>query len=323
MNSFATAALEAGVAAVREQVESLVPKPRRSATPADAVRVRWVTKPTACWQITARLAAPYRRATNLSFTPWAMELGKQRIVLPDVNALMFVSARVKDDTLIVCIAEARRTPVEPQDPLTRGSGLLREAAQVLVRLSEPTRQIAATRALRAVSQAIVHAPIQALADAASAATDVEVLVRALQQPDAIEILKSDDRLGPARLRGLQERGRLLAVEGGTLSAPDAARHLHLSRQAVNKRRQQGALVGLNAGRHGYLYPAWQFVRAGTIAGLEALLDGLKGHDPWMQHTFVVSRNARLQGETPLRAIREGKLNEALAAARAFGEHGAA
>ena len=120
------------------------------------------------------------------------------------------------------------------------------------------------------------------------AGDPAQVVRALQQPDAIETLRADDPLGPARLRGLRAREELLTVEGGTLSVDEVAAHLHITRQAVNKRRQQGTLVALDAGRHGYRYPAWQFVREGTLRGLELVLAALKKHDVWMQQIFMVS-----------------------------------
>lgn len=314
--------VEASVAAVREQIESLVPRQRRSGTATDAVRVQRLAKPTLCWRITARLAGSYRHIKNLSFTPAAVELGNYRIVLPDIHDVIFISAGLKDDRLTVCIAEAKRVLAVAHEELNQASELLHEATKTLERMKEPTRQIVAIRALRAVSAAIANSPIQALAEAASASTDVEVLISALQQPDAIETLKSEHPLGPARLRGLGEREKLLAIEGGTVSADDVAKHLSVTRQAVNKRRRQGTLVGLDAGRHGYLYPAWQFVREGTIAGLEAVLDALKDHDPWMQHIFIVTRNMRLDERTPLEALRERKLDDVLTAARAFGEHGA-
>ena len=315
--------VEASIAAVREQVQSIVTRHRRSGTPPERVHVQWVTKPTPCWRITARIAGSYRRALNLWFTSHQVELGENRIVLPKSDLLMFIRAGLQDDRLTLCLVEAKPNARRATQGITDATDLLHEAAKALEQLVEPTRQIAATRALRAVTKAIANSPIQALAEAASASTDVEVLVRALQQPDTIETLKSDDPLGPARLRGLREREKLLEVEGGTLSADHVAKHLGITRQAVNKRRQQGALVGLDAGRHGYLYPAWQFVREGTIPDLEPALQTLKGHDPWMQHIFMVSGNTRLTDRTPLDALRQGLLDDVLTAARALGEHGAA
>jgi hypothetical protein len=177
--------------------------------------------------------------------------------------------------------------------------------------------------VRAVSKAIENASVTAIADAATASSDLEVVVRALQEPETIAALKTDDPLGPARLRGLRERERLLSIEGGTSSAEDVANHLNVTRQAVNKRRKQGTLIGLDAGRHGYLYPRWQFIREGTLPGLEAVIEALEKHDPWMQHVFMVSQNGRLDDVTPLEALRSGRLDDVLKAARTFGEHGAA
>jgi biotin operon repressor len=315
--------VEASIAAVREQVQSIVTRHRRSGSPSERVQVKWVVKPTPCWRITARIAGSYRRTLNLWFTSHQVELGENRIVLPESDILMFIRAGLQDDKLTLCLVEAKQIARRATQDIGEATDLLHEAAKALEQLIEPTRQIAATRALRAVSKAIVNSPIRALAEAASAPTDVEVLVRALQQPDSIETLKADDPLAPARLRGLREREKLLEVEGGTLSADDVAKHLNITRQAVNKRRQQGALVGLDAGRHGYLYPAWQFVREGTIPSLEPVLEALNGHDPWMQHIFMVSGNTRLNDRTPLEALRQGLLDDVLTAARALGEHGAA
>jgi hypothetical protein len=148
-------------------------------------------------------------------------------------------------------------------------------------------------------------------------------MRVLEQPEVIAELKAEDPLAPARVRGLQERARLLSVEGGTWDADRVAEHLRLSRQAVNRRRQQGTLLAIHAGRHGFLYPAWQFTREGTIKGLELVLPVLREHDAWMQQIFMVNANERLGGETPVDALRGGRIQEVARAARAYGEHGAA
>lgn len=313
-------AAEASVASVRDQVQSLVSRQRRSGTAAGRVQVRRVVKPTPCWRITARIeSASPRRAPNLSFSHEQVELGDNRIVVPEPDIVIIFEAGFKDSTLTLWLRMVPKAEREPD----KVNEIVWVASNLREKLNEPTRKIAATRALRAVSRAIANSPIQALADAASAPSDIEVVVRALQQPDAIETLQADDPLGPARLRGLRERERLLTLEGGTLPVDEVANHLNITRQAVNKRRQQGALVGLDAGRHGYRYPAWQFVREGTLLGLEPVLAALEKHDAWTQHIFMVSRNTRLNDRTPLEELRQGRLDDVLKAARAFGEHGSA
>jgi hypothetical protein len=314
--------VESSVEAVRDQVQALATRRERSGTAGARVRLQRVEKPRPGWRITARIASRQRGPRTLSFTPQKLELGEDRIVLTEPDVLMIASAGLKDDTLTLWLVEAKQALGGGDQAIDQASQLVRLAVKTFEQFNEPARQIAATRALRAVSNAIAHSSIQALAEAASAATDMEVLICALQQPDAIETIKAEDPLGPARLRGLQARETLLKAEGGTLSADQVANHLDITRQAVNKRRQQRALVALDAGRHGYRYPAWQFVREGTLPALETVLDALKKHDPWTRHIFMVSPNTRLDDLTPLEALRQERLEDVLMAARAFGEHGA-
>jgi hypothetical protein len=315
--------VEASVAAVREQVQSLVARQQRPRGAPTRVLVRWMRNPTPCWRITARFRLPHHRVPNVWFSSQWLGVDKERIVLPESNLLEIVGAGWKDETLTLCIAQAKEVLASAHRDIKQTNELLGLAAKTLECFTDPARMIAVTRAVRAVSKAIENASVAAIADAATASSDLEVVVRALQEPETIQALKTDDPLGPARLRGLRERERLLSIEGGTSSAEDVANHLNITRQAVNKRRQQGTLIGLDAGRHGYLYPRWQFIREGTLPGLEAVIEALEKHDPWMQHVFMVSPNGRLDDVTPLEALRSGRLDDVLKAALAFGEHGAA
>ena len=115
---------------------------------------------------------------------------------------------------------------------------------------DPLRRVVATRAVRGVTRVIAAARPDTMAEAASESSDVGVLVWALKQPEAIETLTLDDLLAPARLQGLRERERLLKEGGGTLRADEVAQQLQPTRQAVNRRRQLGKLLALDAGRHG-------------------------------------------------------------------------
>ena len=141
--------------------------------------------------------------------------------------------------------------------------------------------------------------------------------------DQLAVLRQQDPLAPARLRGLREREKLLQVEGGTVGVDEAAALLGISRQAVDKRRRAGKLIGLTLGRRGYMYPVWQFSQGGTLPGLEEVLTELRGHDPWMQAIFMLSENTRLSGQAPLHELRHGHVDDVRRAARMLGEHGAA
>lgn len=180
------------------------------------------------------------------------------------------------------------------------------------------------RALTSLARLTEEAGERALGDAAGASSDYEVLLRALEEPSVLTALRAENPLALARLRGLQYRERLLQSEGGTISVAYVASILGLTRQAVDKRRRMGRLIGLNTGRRGYVYPIWQFGPDGSVLpGLELVLAELRGHDPWMQVAFMLNANTRLSGETPLAELRRGHVEEVRRAARAYGEQGAA
>lgn len=200
-----------------------------------------------------------------------------------------------------------------------------EATARLLRTGRsPVKAVFLARALNALARLASTVDERALGDASGASSDYAVLVRALESPAVVGELGRDDPLAATRLRGLESKERLLAAEGGVLPAEHVARLLGMTRQGVDKRRKTGRLIGLSRGRRGYAYPLWQFHPAGgTLPGLEEVLAALAGYDPWIQASFMLSGDARLQGETPLAELRRGRLAAVLRSARAYGEQGAA
>jgi hypothetical protein len=124
-------------------------------------------------------------------------------------------------------------------------------------------------------------------------------------------------------RGREAQRELLAAEGGVLSGAAVAELLGLSRQAVDKRRRSGRLIGLTTGRRGIVYPAWQFTERGVLPGLEEVLEDLAGHDPWMQAIFMLTPDAWLDEQSPLAELKKGHLDRVRVAAQMLGVHGAA
>ncbi|MDI3340090.1 MAG: hypothetical protein QJR03_06115 [Sphaerobacter sp.] len=197
--------------------------------------------------------------------------------------------------------------------------------RLLQQVDSPAEGAFVARALNALARLTAALDDATLGEAAGARSDYEVLLDALDAPAALAVLREDDPLAAARLRGLQARIRLLAAEGGTLSSTQVADLLGITRQAVDKRRKAGRLIGLATGRRGYAYPLWQFdpERRGVLPGLEAVLAALRAHDPWMQVAFFLTPDVRLGGETPLAVLRRGDVAAVRRAAEAYGEQGAA
>ncbi len=178
------------------------------------------------------------------------------------------------------------------------------------------------RVLLQVFRVARDTPEESLRWIAEAPSDGEVILRLLETAPALPPGAEGDPLLAARIRGYREREKLLSAEGGTLSATQVAELLHVSRQAVDKRRKVGSLLGLSVGHHGYAYPAWQFTREGVLHGLPEVLRQLRDHDPWTRAVFLLNPNGRLDGATPLQAIREGHSDRVRRIASTFGKHGA-
>lgn len=202
-------------------------------------------------------------------------------------------------------------------------GLLKESFDAVQKTKNP---IFVSRGINAVADLDQGLPKERIEEASAASTDYMVLLRALTEPSVAAQLASKDPLAAARLRGVERQQSILKESGGVFSGAQVAKTLGISRQAVDKRRKQGQLIGLTQGKRGYAYPAWQFEGGRTLAHLERVLDVLRSHDPWMQLAFFVNGNDRLDGKSPLELLRAAgtrELEHILEAAASYGEQGAA
>jgi hypothetical protein len=178
------------------------------------------------------------------------------------------------------------------------------------------------RARSALSDVLGQLGRDELTQALAAPSEAATLLHALTRPGVAGVFTPADPLAKARLRGLARRDTLLGAEGGALSSEGFAERLHVSRQAIDKRRLAGKLLALDVGRRGYLYPVWQLVPEGLLMGLEETLEALRSHPPLAKARFFLSANARLSGERPLDLLRRGEVARVLRAALAFAEQGA-
>jgi biotin operon repressor len=166
-------------------------------------------------------------------------------------------------------------------------------------------------------------PTDLIDEASAAPTNFMVLLEALKARSPANEFAVNEPLATARLRGVERQHNLVEQSGGMLNGEGVAKLLGISRQAVDKRRRQNRLIGLTQGRRGYAYPIWQFDNGKTLSNLENVLNQLRNHDPWMQLTFFLNANDRLEGSSPLAMLRSGKVEPVLEAATSYGEHGAA
>lgn len=181
------------------------------------------------------------------------------------------------------------------------------------------RSVVLARSFNALAEAL-GGDVRGLEEAASAPSDLAVLLRILERPEALEALAAEDPLAPARLRGIEARKTLLEQEGGAVSATDLGNMLGgITPQAVNKRRKAGRLLGLPVGDNRFRYPVWQLEGGKILPGFEDVLEAFGVESPWMRASFLLGGNARLGGERPLDEIRKGNIDDVKQAASAYGE----
>lgn len=196
--------------------------------------------------------------------------------------------------------------------------------EVLAEISKPTGR---SRFLQDVLMAAVavsrEAKITDDVDEPSHQTGFDAMVEVFAAPEALKALAPNDPLAAARLKGVQVKHQLLYGDGQPLTSEEVAALLHMTRQAVDKRRSKGQLLGVSLGRRGYLYPAWQFESGFVVPGLERVLAALKDYDPWTQLMFLKTGDVRLDGATPLSRLQAKDVDAVVWAAECYGTQGAA
>ena len=239
----------------------------------------------------ARLAA-YQFACADAYCSWATPHGKLVVEVKGFS----VEQKAKKKILMLVIRHS-----------------LPQSATGPSRKTNPIREVFFRRSLRAIEE------LQAmdegkLAVAVQAPTDYSVLVSALASEEALASIRDRDPLAGARLRGIEAKRKLLEAEGAPLSSAQAAKLLKISRQAVDKRRRENKLLGLELG-----YPSWQF----DLRGLEQILTALGGRDPWEKLSFFLNPSAILGDRTPLTVLRgeKDRLPDIVNAAVSYGEQG--
>jgi hypothetical protein len=97
----------------------------------------------------------------------------------------------------------------------------------------------------------------------------------------------------------------------------------VSRQAVDKRVQEGSLLAVPGPSNRRSYPTLQFNPDGTIVeGLKAVCAALPTKNPWTILNFLAHPDDRLQGRKPIDVLKAGNVELVVEAARRLGQQGA-
>ncbi|MDH0910565.1 hypothetical protein N5C66_23780 [Rhizobium pusense] len=154
------------------------------------------------------------------------------------------------------------------------------------------------------------------------------LARAKERAETISTVNKTafepDARSQAVLQGVRIAQNDLKAAGGAYDLEQVRTLLHgVSRQAVDKRVQEGSLLAVPGPSNRRCYPTLQFNRDGSVvAGLKEVQDALPVESPWAVLNFLARPDDRLGGKKPIEVLREGNLPLVLEAANRYGEQGA-
>ncbi|RNJ41566.1 hypothetical protein B5V01_29175 [Mesorhizobium erdmanii] len=133
-----------------------------------------------------------------------------------------------------------------------------------------------------------------------------------------------DARSRAMLEGVRIAQQDLREAGGAYDLDEVRTLMRgVSRQAIDKRVQDGSLLAVPGPSNRRSYPTLQFNRDGTVvAGLKAVREALQTSNTWTVLNFLSHPDVRLGNRRAIELLRSGQLDLVLEAARRHGEQGA-
>lgn len=133
-----------------------------------------------------------------------------------------------------------------------------------------------------------------------------------------------DAKSRAILEGIRIAEEDLKEAGGAYDMDEVRTLMRgISRQAVDKRVQEGSLLTVPGPSNRRSYPTLQFNDDGTVVdGLKAVCEVLPTRNPWMILNFLAQPDDRLRGRKPIDVLKQGEIDLVVEAARRMGQQGA-
>jgi hypothetical protein len=128
----------------------------------------------------------------------------------------------------------------------------------------------------------------------------------------------------AVLEGVRIAQEDLREAGGVYNLDEVRTLMHgVSRQAIDKRVQDGNLLAVPGPSNRRIYPTLQFKQDGSVVeGLRVVCAALPTSNPWTILNFLARPDDRLDGRTPIDVLKAGDVDLVVEAARRLGQQGA-
>lgn len=126
------------------------------------------------------------------------------------------------------------------------------------------------------------------------------------------------------LSGVRIAHEDLRAAGGAYSLEQVQELMNgVTRQAVEKRVNEGSLLAVPGPSNRRRYPAAQFNSDGSIVGgMRTVRESLPTTNPWTVLNFLVQPDPKLSGMKPIDLMRKGEIDLVVEAAKRVGEQGA-
>jgi hypothetical protein len=161
------------------------------------------------------------------------------------------------------------------------------------------------RTTHAIERLATQADEATLIEAMAAPSDFGTLARVLTDFGTIRTALAEiDPDAVDLAREIEHRESLVRRAGGVLSSEQAGQLLHITRQAIDKRRRGRTLLAIRQGGD-WLYPRAQFHDHEAIPGLPVVIKGLDVSGPWIMLEFLTTEDSVLDGLTPREALLKG------------------
>lgn len=188
------------------------------------------------------------------------------------------------------------------------------AKAVAPRRHSPIQNAFIRRTAHVIERLAAQADEATLVEAMAAPTDFGTLARVLTDFGAIGTAVAE--IDPEAIdlaHEIEHREALVRRAGGMLSAEAAGQLLHITRQAVDKRRRGRTLFAVRQGGD-WLYPRAQFHEHEAVPGLSDVIKAFEESGPWVTLEFLVTTDTVLDSITPREALlRGGEMRERVVA----------
>jgi hypothetical protein len=136
-------------------------------------------------------------------------------------------------------------------------------------------------------------------------------------PPKLESLQLKAALSEAFERGGHLAAKILR-QSDMLTAGDFAASLNLSRETVRQKMLKHEILAVRGAKQGHRFPAWQVTTEGRLLPELPRLFELLGGNPWTVYRFLLQHHPELDGATAFEALKTGKVEDVLAAAKNVG-----